>query len=172
MMLYSLLMNCHIDPLNQEMDVSHSMDVTDAGIKVLCNPETFLEEEGNKHCACANASKSLLAAKRSRKISAPASCIVWLPRLVRGIRRHSVVQQQQQSSNRTGTQHFSINEEDDSHILWPEDEKSVSPSETFTEPPLSCIRSLRRLDVHDTKVTSEGLKSILNAASPDIILLS
>ena len=158
---------------SQEMDVSHSMDVTDAGMKVLSNPATsLLEEERNNNCAN-NGSKSFTT-KRSRKISAPASCIPsWLPRMiVRGIRRHSVIQQQQ-SSNRTGAEQFCIDEEDGSNIPWPEEESPASRSGlAFTDPPVSCIRSLRRLDVHDTKVTSEGLRSILNAASQDIILLS
>lgn len=150
--------------------MSHSMDVTDAGIKVLCNPEISLEEEevrSKQQCDCATGSKQF-AAKRVRKISAPAGCMVWLPRMiVKGIRRHSVVNQQ---LNRTAVQQMSISEEEDSNRLWPEEEL---PSDIkSSQPPSSCITSLRRLDVHGTQVTQVGLRSILSAASPDIILLS
>ena len=136
----------------QEMDVSYSIDVTDDGIRVLCNPH---------HQTAVGQEKPLPPLLRCRKISAPASsstagCLVWFPRFVSGMRRRYSVIEHQANNNRQP-------EEDLSSVRWPE-EDDTSITDTDGQ---SCINSLCRIDLTGTSVTSSAVQLVL-ATSPKL----
>lgn len=150
------------------MDVSNSNDVTDAGMKVLCEPDLAF----SGYTELARSPVTAKPAKRFRKISAPVlssvGCVLWFRR---GTRRHSNVQNPLQQHNNDKNNNISKGEryctkEDDQVLLHLAEEE---PTDTVTK--LQCIRSLRRLDVHNTSVTPVGIQLIL-ASSPTISILS
>lgn len=148
------------------MDVSYSLDVTDAGIKVLCDPDQAVITTPEKPQS-STVNNGWNKEKRCRKISAPANisgCMVWFPRLVRGIRRYSVVEQQ---ANREPM--FPAYQEEDASSPWLEDE--VDRLSLDGETPQTCIRSLTRLEILGTNVTSIGMQLILTT-SPTITIVS
>ena len=151
----------------KEMDVSYSIDVTDSGINVLCDP-ALITESTKQPQTSGWKSEQQQQQRRFRKISAPAStnvtgCMVWFPRLlVRGIRRYSVVDEKQAISREISAS----SDEDTPPHQWPEDEE-----ETDGENPPTCIQSLRRLEISGTSITPLGIHMIL-AASPIIAIVS
>lgn len=164
------------------MDVCYSLDVTDEGIKILCDPDddliTKLEQPQTR--------EKQSNEQRCRKISAPArtggsggsshiisgaasGCMVWFPRLVRGMRRHSVVEQKQHRREPIDCFVYQDGEETTSP-LWPEDEEFPTSNDSGEISP-SCIRSLRRLELLGTSVTSKGVQFVL-AASPTLTVIT
>ncbi len=161
------------------MDVCYSADVTDEGIKILCDPNddliTKLEQPQTK--------EKQWNEQRCRKISAPArtggggshiisgasGCMVWFPRLVRGMRRHSVVEQKQHRREPIDCFVYQDSEATTSP-LWPEDEESPTSDDSGEISP-SCIRSLRRLELLGTSVTYKGVQYVL-AASPTLTVIA
>lgn len=151
-MIAALAQNClHL----QEMDVSYSIDVTDCGMKFLCDPTlitTSIEQPQTSKCGWKSE-------QRCRKISAPSApsrhvsgCMVWFPRfLARGIRRYSVLDEKK-LNNHESPAHQS---QEDISPQWPEDELSLSG-----EIPSTCIKSLHRLEILGTSITSLGIELV------------
>ncbi len=153
------------------MDVCYSIDVTDSGIKLLCDPDLIKESTAQEPQTSARGWKS--EQKRCRKTSAPAShnhvsgCMVWFPRLlVRGIRRYSVVDEKQ-VNNREPSLVYQL--DDDNSPQWPEDEEPEMLGDG--EIPPTCIKSLRRLEILGTSITPLGIQMI-SAASPIITIVT
>lgn len=148
----------------KEMDFSYSIDVTDCGMKFLCDPtqiKTSVEQPQTSEWK---------PEQRCRKISAPAApghhhasgCMVWFPRLlVRGIRRYSVLNEKK-IDNQESRAHQS---QEDISPQWPEDELPMDG-----EIPTTCIQSLHRLEILGTSVTPLGIE-LVSAASPIIIIV-
>ena len=141
-------------------------------MQVLCQPATPVDCEDSMSvptCRChpADAKK-----KRDRKISAPAriggtgGVIQWLPRLVKGIRRHSV------SAKKPAVHYIQPPlDEESAAALWPEDEEFISKVQSECQTPNSCIRSLRKLSVSGTQVTSDGINLVLQS-SPSVFIVT
>ena len=153
----------------KEMDVSYSIDVTDNGIKILCDPGLITESTQEPQPSVRGLKSEQ---ERCRKISAPAShshvsgCMVWFPRLlVRGIRRYSVVDEKQVSSREPS---LVYQLDDDASPQWPEDEEEEMAD---GEIPPTCIKSLRRLEILGTSITPLGIQMI-SAASPVITIVT
>lgn len=161
-MIAALAQNClHL----QEMDVSYSIDVTDCGMKFLCDPTlitTSIEQPQTSKCGWKSE-------QRCRKISAPSApsrhvsgCMVWFPRfLERGIRRYSVLDEKK-LNNHESPAHQS---QEDISPQWPEDELSLSGGI-----PSTCIKSLHRLEILGTSITSLGIE-LVAATSPIITIV-
>lgn len=156
------------------MDVSNSCDVTDAGMKVLCQPDsTLLGVE--PQIPLPDAKSGSQNQKRSRKISAPvlssAGCMLWL----KGFRRHSVIHSHSNRPPDSGKKHNSRASPTLLANCLEEDEALLHPMDDEVHPPpdssMKCIRSLRRLDIRGTCVTPFGIQLIL-ASSPTISILS
>lgn len=141
--------------------MSYSIDITDAGVRVLCDPDQPIAQQETPHPANGQ------AGQRYRKISAPESsttfsgCMVWFPRLVRGMRRYSVIEQQANREPIFPNYH----EEDTPSVKWSEKDNDDSASLDEEEALKSCIESLLRLDLIGTSVTPSGLQMILAASS-------
>ena len=146
--------------------MSNSNSVTDAGMKVLCQPDSPLFEEA---AGPESPPPTTTGTKqRFRKISAPvlassAGCMLWLRR--GRFRRHSVIHENKKAHPEF-TRSNSEEEEEEENLLCNEE---ALPNNNNNQ--LQCIRSLRRLDVHSTKVTPVGIQLIL-ASSPAISILT
>ena len=163
------------------MDVSYSIDVTDAGMRILSDPDGDLLISTKPKLQPQLVLDVGWNEQRRRKISAPArtsghvsGCMLWFPRLVRGIRRHSVVEQQKQG--RRDPLAYSLYQDDlakeggdTTCPLWHEEESATGKSREIK--PQSCIRSLRRLQLIGTSVTSYGVQFVLSA-SPSVTVVS
>ncbi|XP_057365528.1 uncharacterized protein LOC130686413 isoform X2 [Daphnia carinata] len=160
-MIAAIAQNClHL----QEMDVSYSIDVTDCGMKFLCDPTLILTSMPQpKTSECERKSE-----QRCRKISAPSApsryasgCMVWFPRfLARGIKRYSV-HDEKKLNNHESPAHQS---QEDISPQWPEDELSLN-----VEIPSTCVKSLCRLEILGTSITPVGVKLV--AATSSIIII-
>ena len=136
-------------------------------MQALCQPSTMLDCEDTMKmptCWCHEIpDQNQPVKKKSRKISAPARVNIaqWLPRLVQGIRRHSVV-------NRKSPAHqvHPRLDEESAAVLWPEDEEHLLELD-ISKTQRSCIQSLRRLRITGTKVTAAGVLQALQT-NPDI----
>ncbi|EFX71211.1 hypothetical protein DAPPUDRAFT_309146 [Daphnia pulex] len=172
-MIAALAKNCrHL----QEMDVCYSIDVTDSGMKLLCDPDLIIKEStAQEPHTSARGWKS--ERERCRKISAPSAshnhvsgCMVWFPRLlVRGIRRYSVVDEKQVNNNNNNRE-LNLVYDDDNSPQWPEDEEQEMMADG--EIPPTCIKSLRRLEILGTSITPSGIQMISAAASPVITIVT
>lgn len=156
------------------MDVCYSIDVTDSGIVLLCDPDLIKESTAQESQTSARGWKS--ERERCRKISAPSAshnhvsgCMVWFPRLlVRGIRRYSVVDEKQ--VNNKNNREPNLVYDDDNSPQWPEDEEQELMADG--EIPPTCIKSLRRLEILGTSITPSGIQMISAAASPIITIVT
>ena len=159
------------------MDVSNSPDVTDAGMKVLCHPESPLLGLEPQQPISPGHHHSKIG--RFRKISAPvlssAGCMLWF----KGIRRHSIVHNNNNRHPHSGSNHRTASSnlpscgEEESLLNPPsmDENQDVQQPGPDSSSPKQCIRSLVRLDISATSVTPVGIQLIL-ASSPSISILS